>query len=157
MAKYTYDEVADWFLAQGVKDHVNISPKKLQKLVYYAYAWTLTLLNDSADHLDAKLFDEPIEAWVHGPAIHGLYSKYSLYGYNSIDVKPEQPSFTEDVEDVLEQVWHVYGKYSADELESLTHQEDPWKNARKGLSPLASTNVAIDDKDIFNYYIKRVG
>ena len=41
MSKYTVEEVAAWFLAHGNRD---ISPKKLQKLVYYAYAWVLTLL-----------------------------------------------------------------------------------------------------------------
>ena len=53
MSQYTYDEVADWFLSKG---EGKISPKKLQKLVYYAYAWTLTLLNDSAEKLTNKLF-----------------------------------------------------------------------------------------------------
>lgn len=154
MSQYTYDEVADWFISKGKG---KISPKKLQKLVYYAYAWTLTLLNDSADNLNNKLFDDGyFEAWVHGPVIHGLYSEYSKYGFNNITEYKSQPKFTEDVEDVLEQVWEVYGKYSADQLESMTHQESPWKNARKGLSPLDSSSKLISDKDMFNCYIKRI-
>lgn len=154
MSQYTYDEVADWFLAKG---EGKISPKKLQKLVYYAYAWTLTLLNDSAENLTNKLFDDGrFEAWVHGPVIHGLYSKYSEYGFNNISKSKTQPTFTEDIEDVLNQVWDVYGKYNADQLESMTHQESPWKNARKDLSPLDSSSNFISDKDIFNCYIKRI-
>ena len=54
---YTFKDVAKWFLAKGNKD---ISPKKLQKLVYYAYAWTLTLLNNSSDDLENKLFEDRI-------------------------------------------------------------------------------------------------
>ncbi|NMV48480.1 DUF4065 domain-containing protein [Lactobacillus reuteri] len=154
MSQYTYDEVADWFLAKG---EGKISPKKLQKLVYYAYAWTLTLLNDSAENLTNKLFDDGrFEAWVHGPVIHGLYSEYSEYGFNNISKSKTQPTFTEDIEDVLNQVWDVYGKYNADQLESMTHQESPWKNARKDLSPLDSSSNFISDKDIFNCYIKRI-
>lgn len=154
MSQYTYDEVADWFLAKG---EGKISPKKLQKLVYYAYAWALTLLNDSAENLTNKLFDDGhFEAWVHGPVIHGLYVEYSKYGFNNITEHKSQPTFTEDVEDVLDQVWEVYGKYSADQLESMTHQESPWRNARKGLSPLDSSSNLISDKDMFNCYIKRV-
>ena len=38
MVKYSYNDVADWFLVKGKGE---ISPKKLQKLVYYAYAWVL--------------------------------------------------------------------------------------------------------------------
>ena len=154
MSQYTYDEVADWFLSKG---EGKISPKKLQKLVYYAYAWTLTLLNDSAENLTNKLFDDGrFEAWVHGPVIHGLYSEYSEYGFNNISKSKTRPTFTEDIEDVLNQVWDVYGKYNADQLESMTHQESPWKNARKDLSPLDSSSNFISDKDIFNCYIKRI-
>ena len=155
-APYTYNEVADWFL---LKDNGNISPKKLQKLVYYAYAWTLTLLNDSADHLNNRLFDDgKFEAWVHGPVIRGLYAEYADYGFNDIPEKSIQPvKFASDVQDVLNQVWDVYGKYTADQLESLTHQEDPWKNARKGYSPLENCDKTISDKDMFNYYIQRAG
>lgn len=155
MSQYTYNEVADWFLSKG---EGKISPKKLQKLVYYAYAWTLTLLNDSPDHLTNRLFDDAhFEAWVHGPVIHELYNEYSKYGFNPIDCVKHQPTFTEDVKDVLQQVWDVYSKYTADELESMTHQESPWKNAREGLSPLDSSSKEISDKDIFNCYIQRVG
>lgn len=154
MSQYTYDEVADWFLAKGKG---SISPKKLQKLVYYAYAWTLTLLNESADNLKNRLFnDAHFEAWVHGPVIHELYNEYSKYGFSDISESKDKPLFVEDVEDVLNQVWDVYGKYNADQLESMTHQESPWLNARKGLSPLDSSTNIISDEDMFNCYIKRI-
>lgn len=154
MSQYTYDEVADWFLAKGKG---KISPKKLQKLVYYAYAWALTLLNDSAKNLTNKLFDDGhFEAWVHGPVIRELYDEYSKYGFNDISESKTKPIFAEDIEDILNQVWDVYGEYNADQLESMTHQESPWKNARKGLKPLDSGNTVISDWDIFNCYIQRV-
>nr|DAU06460.1 MAG TPA: hypothetical protein [Caudoviricetes sp.] len=154
MAKYTYNQVADWFLS---KDMGRISPKKLQKLVYYAYAWTLTLTNDSPDHINNRLFNNgKFEAWIHGPVIRGLYAEYADYGFNGITKKVNKIKFTDDIEDILNQVWDVYGKYTADQLESMTHQEDPWQNARKGYSPLENCSNEISDVDIFNYYIKRV-
>lgn len=155
MSQYTYDEVANWFLAKGKG---SISPKKLQKLVYYAYAWTLTLLNDTADNLTARLFDDgQFEAWVHGPVIPALYREYREYGFNPISFTPSKPAFTADIDDILNQVWTVYGGYDAYQLESMTHQESPWKNARKGLSPLDSGHTVISDRDMFNCYIQRVG
>ncbi|UWI43310.1 Panacea domain-containing protein [Lactobacillus paragasseri] len=155
MSKYSYNQVADWFLAKG---NNSISPKKLQKLVYYAYAWTLTLLNDSSDKLSNRLFDDAkFEAWIHGPVIRKLYAEYADFGFNEIYKKVKAPKFTDDVQDVLDQVWNIYGSYTADQLESMTHQEDPWKSARKGLSPLENSRSIISDKDIFDYYIKRVG
>ena len=58
--------VADYFLYKANKEKKPITNKKLQKLVYYAQAWSLVLNNK-------KLFSEPIEAWVHGPAVRSLY------------------------------------------------------------------------------------
>ena len=76
--KRTVFDVANWFLSKE-----SMTPKKLQKLVYYAYSWYLTLVNESKDDLTAKLFTSRLEAWVHGPVFPELYQKYK--GYSSID------------------------------------------------------------------------
>ncbi|OQY42717.1 MAG: hypothetical protein B6240_13665 [Desulfobacteraceae bacterium 4572_87] len=47
-----------------------ISNLKLQKLVYYAQGFYLALY-------DEPLFNEPIEAWTHGPVIRELYRSYN--------------------------------------------------------------------------------
>ena len=54
------EDVANYFLSKK-----SMSPKKLQKIVYYAYGWTLALLNEDIKALDNRLFNEPIEAWIH--------------------------------------------------------------------------------------------
>ena len=43
-------DIANWFLSKE-----SMSPKKIQKLVYYAYSWYLTLMNDSEEELTNKL------------------------------------------------------------------------------------------------------
>lgn len=149
--EYTADQVANWFLSRS-----SMSPKKLQKMLYYAYSWVLTLTNDSADNLQNRLFNDKFEAWVHGPVIRSIYGEYAPWGYSEIDKKVETPKFDPDIEDILKQVMDVYNKYTADELESITHQEKPWQEARKGLSPLELGKSNLNDKVIFNYYIKRV-
>ena len=151
MIKRTVFDVADWFLGKD-----SMSPKKLQKLVYYAYAWVLTLMKENADALDIKLFDSRIEAWVHGPVIPELYRKYKKHGGDTIPQKSDVPEFETDIKDVLEQVWDVYGKYTGNQLESITHQESPWIKARKGCSPAEICTNEIKDSDIFNCYIERV-
>lgn len=150
---YTALDVAQWFLTKKPMSH-----KKIQKLVYYAYAWTLALLNDNSTELYNKLFDEKIEAWVHGAVIRDLYYKFSEYGWKDIPQISEDQSVickdmnNSDVKDILNQVWQVYGKYSANELESINHKEKPWKNARIGLAPNESSSNTISNEDIFNYY-----
>ncbi|WP_323089084.1 Panacea domain-containing protein [Allobaculum sp. JKK-2023] len=90
-----------------------MSNKKLQKLTYYAYAWTLALLNENAEKMQYHLFNEPIEAWVHGPVIPDLYQKYKEYGW--MDIPKDNPSFnfSPDELDILNQVWDAYGSFSA--------------------------------------------
>jgi len=46
-----------------------MSPMKLQKLVYYSQAWSLVWD-------DAPLFSERIEAWANGPVVPALYQKH---------------------------------------------------------------------------------
>lgn len=149
----TVSRVADFYLSRE-----SMTPKKLQKLIYYAYAWTLTLLNDDENHLETKLFPERIEAWVHGPVCPQMYYNFKEYGWNPIPQKTsvDIEQFSPDVLDVLEQVWDVYGGFNGNELESISHQEEPWLIARKGYNANQPSNEELDDKIIYHYYNQRV-
>lgn len=151
MIKRTVFDVADWFLGKD-----SMSPKKLQKIVYYAYAWVLTLMNENEDDLDIKLFDSRIEAWVHGPVIPELYRKYKRNGGSIITQKSDVPDFDEDIKDILDQVWEVYGGFTGNQLESITHQETPWIEARGNCSPVEICTNEITDKSIYRCYVERV-
>lgn len=144
-------DVASFFLSKGA-----MSQKKLQKLVYYAYAWTLTLLNDDPEHLENRLFNEEIQAWVHGPVCPDLYRQYRSYGWSDIPSMPSNVQFDADVLDVLEQVWEVYGDFTGNQLESISHREDPWKAARMDCSVNEPSQEKISDELIFCYYNERV-
>jgi uncharacterized phage-associated protein len=146
---YKVFDVAKYYLAKE-----SMSPKKLQKMVYYAYGWTLALLNDSVEDLNFHLFDNRIEAWVHGPVIPDLYQEYKSYGWKAIpklDVYAGE-AFSPDVVDILEQVWGAYGSLSANQLETISHKESPWINARNGLPAYAATTNEISDRDMFIYF-----
>ncbi|MBF8793476.1 SocA family protein [Pseudomonas monteilii] len=114
-------DVAEYFLLlEG--EGGEISNLKLQKLVYYAQGFSLALL-------DEPLFDEPIEAWMHGPVVPSLYRRFRDFGSNPI---PPSNTFNPSVltkaqRGLIEEVFDVYGQYSAWKLRQLTHEEDPWK------------------------------
>ena len=132
-----------------------MSHKKLQKLCYYAYSWVLSLMNDSADNIEFKLFNEEIQAWVHGPVCVDLY--HAMKGYGWLDIPKydgEVSSFPSEILEKLEKVWGVYGSYNSSELEDMTHQERPWKEARAGIPEFQPSNNRISDKIIFEYYNK---
>lgn len=146
------EDVVDFFLSKA-----SMSPKKLQKLLYYAYGWTLALLNENADEIHNRLFEDPIEAWIHGPVIPSVYVQFKEYGWNNIPQKMDfdESIFPFEVLDVLNQVWDVYGSYSGNQLEAFSHREDPWIQARKGLSSEESSHVQLSDRVIFEYFNKQ--
>lgn len=146
-------QIAQWFLNQA-----SMSDKKLQKLCYYAYAWYIVFFND-AEAINAEsdikvLCEDYFEAWIHGPVCRRLYSKYRQYGWENIPSEEKAPVFNEDVTDLLKQVWNIYGPLSADQLEHLTHQEDPWNQAREGVRFGDACTNKISPLSIFNYYSK---
>lgn len=149
---YQLQDVINWFLSKEA-----MTPKKLQKILYYAYSWHLTFENDDPDNLERRLFDERFEAWVHGPVIPSVYEDYKHKGYNEIEqYRGKVAKFDADTKDTLEQVWITYGKYNGNQLESISHQESPWKNARKGYQALDRCNEEISDEDIFECYVARL-
>lgn len=121
----TAKDVAEYFLSLSDPECEDfISNLKLQKLVYYAQGFNLAI------H-DKLLFAEPIEAWTHGPVIKSLYHQYKDKGASAIEppVNIDLKKYPEEVKDLLDEIWIVYGQYSASKLRNLTHAEPPWMDA----------------------------
>lgn len=117
-------DVAKYFLEKDIKaDGENgISNLKLQKLVYYAQGFSLALFENA-------LFDEKIEAWQHGPVTPSLYREYSANNGNIIPhvENPDfNPGFTGAQVELLDEVFEVFGQFSAWKLRDMTHEEKPW-------------------------------
>ena len=53
---------------------------------------------------------------------------------------------------VLDAVWNVYGKYDANYLEALTHNEEPWLKARAGLMPYEASSAEISTDEMRSFY-----
>ena len=67
-------------------------------------------------------------------------------GKSSIHVK------SPDVLDLLQQINDKYGDFSGNQLERLTHQEQPWLTARGDTKPLDPGKNMISDSDMYNFY-----
>jgi uncharacterized phage-associated protein len=151
-------DIAKYFLLRSENDGELISPLKMQKLVYYAYAWYLV----TTKH---KLFDEQIEAWANGPVIPSLYRELKKYGAMPINAEEYANStsqvavddlitkLTPQTRKILDDVYEQYQTMTAFELVVLTHQEKPWAEARKGLFPEETANRPIADQHIFEQYV----
>lgn len=136
-------EVADYFLSLVDEDAGDtISNMKLQKLVYYAQGFHLAIYGE-------PLFKERIEAWDHGPVIPDLYHRFKEYGSNTIS-KPDYIDFSKyspEEKELLDEIWSVFGQYSAWKLRNMTHVEPPWRCAYEN-----SPSSVISEKSMIDYF-----
>ena len=140
-------DVASFFIKKDYERSTpSITQKKLQKLVYYAQAWSLVFL-------DRPLFDGELQAWRHGAVELSLRSEFKNYTYKTLP-KPnaDETDWTPEGERVLDEVWKTYGALSADELEELNHNEMPWLNARGNFPPRAKSQTPISEEELKFYY-----
>lgn len=106
----------------------NITNLKIQKLLYYAQGAHLAIHGK-------PLFDQQIEAWTHGPVVPDVYHELKAFGSSSIQVEGMCEAFDrldEQEQSVVNEVYDVYGQYSAWKLRDMTHQEPPWVDTENG-------------------------
>lgn len=132
MANHTASQVAKWFLAhnriaENDEGAELISNLKLQKLLYYAQGCFLAVT-------DEPLFGDDIVAWQHGPVVENIYHAYKNNGAKGIPFEEDFDSseFTAEENDLLSEVYTVFGQYSAWKLRNMTHSESPWLDTPQG-------------------------
>lgn len=123
----------------------SMTTMKLQKLVYYSQAWSLVWDEE-------PLFEEDIEAWANGPVVRDLFD-YHRGMYEISEMPIGNPRLLNQVQqETVDAVLEYYGDKSAQWLIELTHMEDPWKQARKGLPPLERGSRVMSLDAIADYY-----
>lgn len=102
---------------------------KLQKLVYYCQAWSLVWDEE-------PLFPEGIEAWANGPVVRSLYEAHrGFFKVSPGDINGNPQNLTDPQRETVREVLADYGTKSSQWLSDLTHREQPWLDARRGLAP----------------------
>lgn len=121
---------------------------KLQKLVYYAQAWSLAW--------DGKpIFENDFEAWANGPVCPELFHSHQgqyvvprdFYGKEG-NIK----NLSGDEKDTIDAVLRDYGDKDSQWLSDLTHKERPWKEARQGISTGTRSNHIVSKETMQDYY-----
>jgi len=119
---------------------------KLQKLVYYCQAWSLVWD-------ERPMFSEHIEAWANGPGVPALFDLHrGVFQVSASNVTGKQENLDKDAVETIDAVLSYYGDKSSQWLSDLTHNEDPWKDARHGLGPGERGNREITLASMANYY-----
>jgi len=129
------------------KSSTPISNLKLQKLLYYVQGWSLALFGKAS-------FYEEVQAWVHGPVVPAAFYEYKHFRWNPISIPAEEiPMDSKELEHI-QNVLNVYGDLSATQLESISHEESPWIDARRGLDPKAISRNIITHEAMMAYFSK---
>lgn len=124
-----------------------LSHLRLQKLLYYVQGWSLALRGK-------PMFNARIEAWAHGPVVKELYAVFAQYGFDPIPPAQFETAsrLTEPEAKFICQVWESYKDYSATSLRSMTHQEPPWIEARRGCGPADRCDREITHESMRRYF-----
>ncbi|MBD2195916.1 MULTISPECIES: Panacea domain-containing protein [Calothrix] len=137
--------VARYFIVKAYEDGIEaeMTNMKVQKLLYYSQSLHLALY-------DEPLFDEEIQAWRYGPVCPPAYRFYSEFEANQLPVPSKDflLQISDEQKKLLAEIWEYFGGYHAYRLSDMTHGEFPWKKARKGLPPQASSTEPIRFEDM---------
>lgn len=109
----------------GDEAAIDMTPMKLQKLLYYCQGYSLGLTGK-------LLFPDTIEAWSYGPVVRRVYKEYQQYRGACLPLDlaaNSEPSVDEYAAGIAELVMRDKGKYSAWALADATHLEPAWKEA----------------------------
>ncbi|KIL45726.1 Panacea domain-containing protein [Jeotgalibacillus soli] len=125
----------------------SISNLKLQKLLYYVQGFHLAFYND-------RLFEDDIQAWSHGPVVPDVYREFKGNSYRDIQPSPliKESDLDRRKEDLIREVWEVFKGFDGKELEKMSHEETPWKNARGDLPEYASSMETIPIENIRDFF-----
>ena len=111
--------------AYALSKQGEMSAMKFQKLVYSSRAWSL---------IRDPRFKAKIEAWANGPVVREACEKHR--GQFLVKAWPDgDPAKIKGAaKKAVDSVLSFYVDKSGQWLSELTHKEDPWRQARSGLS-----------------------
>ncbi len=115
-------------------NNIDVTPLKLQKMLYYIQGFCLKE--------NCKIsMDADFEKWHHGPVIKDIYEIFKKYASNNIEELEEgnlNKAYTFDIktnphfQKILENVIGAYGKIEALVLSHMTHEHEAWKKVKDG-------------------------
>ncbi len=150
----TVHDVVDYITLKLDEAKSGLNTLKLQKLAYYTQAWRLALKNE-------RLFHGGFQAWIHGPVNRELYDRFSkthmMYDLvKASDIRPEfdLEKMPKEVREHIDEVLEAYARFSGPQLESMTHDEEPWIQARGGRKASERCETEIDEALMASFYKK---
>lgn len=130
-----------------LKKSGEMTAMKLQKLAFYVKAWGLVWDEE-------EMFPETFEAWANGAVSPSLYDKHRKMFKVSVDLFSDANCgvLKKHQKETIDRVIDFYGKYTAQQLSDINHQETPWIKSRGNLPPTAPSKKIITSAVMSEYY-----
>jgi uncharacterized phage-associated protein len=163
-APYDARQIANLLLESFDSNTNGVTNKKINKILYYIHAVALV-------RLEIPLIKNHFEAWDHGPVVRVVYHSFKNYEYRPISalatcldyvsgqevimgfdhIRPEHKEF-------ILKVAGYFMKFTADELEDMTHRADgPWAKVRALPEIERGIRNRIPDELILEHFKNRYG
>ncbi len=139
-------------IAYVFKKLEEVTPLMLQKLLYFIQGVYSVLYGK-------PIYAEDCRAWIHGPVYPEVYDLFRDFKYNPIDdarfalLERNEDALTDDERKAVDLVINTFGMYGGKVLEKITHNEDPWIEARKGYGDSIPSSELLPKDRIKKYYI----
>lgn len=132
-------QVAKVILAN--KGDIDITHRKLQKLLYYCQANSIVKNGKS-------IFDDKIEAWDYGPVCRDVWYKYKEYGYSPLPtVRINESNYDFNDINIILNVLATFGKLTEEQIIDISHIDYPWAKQYKH-----NLNQEITKESIYEYF-----
>lgn len=102
---------------------------------------------------DEPLFEEDFQAWANGPVCPELFrASQGQFSVTAAELQGDPSKLTDSQRGTVDKVLDYYGNKNAQWLSQLTHMEEPWRKARKGLPADAYSHAVITKESMAMYY-----
>ena len=145
---YSLTHVTNSVLKRANDTGADVTPMKLQKLLYFLYKAYLKQTNGD------PLFSERFQPWKYGPVLSDVYYAFNDYRANFIKrYYPDADGISRYVTDAgdpvfrlcLADTWRKYSDYSGIDLSIMTHRDDSaWTKA------ISRGSFVLFDEDILH-------
>ena len=146
--------VCNNILSRGFAEKRDISPMKLQKLMYFVAC-------EYQKDAHTVLFSEPFEVWRYGPVIRSVYDEFKAYGKNAISSYAKDAKGTAYIVDestspklknAINRIWNAFKDWEAIPLSNITHEDKSgWSSAYDRHLPVISSDQMEADNTYVHY------
>lgn len=117
--------ICNTILLKSFEENINVTPMKLQKLLYFVY-------KDYLQRTGNQLFTERFETWQYGPVLSSVYTEFCSFRAGRITKLAKNADGSAifisddgapDIMHSINAVWNKYKGMNGIQLSNITHLE----------------------------------